>query len=138
MRRTVTIELPIRNINRTTGTLLGHEVTRAWKGAGLPDATIDITFKGSAGNSFGAFVPAGIQMRLVGDANDYVGKGVVGRTPHRPPGPRRPPFAAENQVIAGNVIGYGATGGEIFLRGQRRRALLRAQLRRTGGERGRR
>ncbi len=74
----VSIELPIRNINRTTGTLLGHEVTKVWKGAGLPDGTIDITFTGSAGQSFGAFVPAGIQMRLIGDANDYVGKGLSG------------------------------------------------------------
>ena len=112
----VKIELPIRNINRTTGTLLGHEVTKVWKGEGLPDATIDITFTGSAGNSFGAFVPAGIQMRLVGDANDYVGKGLSGGRLIVHPDPTAP-FAAENQVIAGNVIGYGATGGEIFLRG---------------------
>ncbi len=112
----VTIELPIRNVNRTVGTLLGHEVTKVWKGAGLPDGTIDIRFTGSAGNSFGAFLPAGITMRLTGDANDYVGKGLSGgRLVVRPP--IEAPFVAEDQVIAGNVIGYGATGGEIFLRG---------------------
>ena len=112
----VRIELPIRNVHRTVGTLLGHEVTKVWKGAGLPDGTIDITFTGSAGQSFGAFVPAGITMRLLGDANDYVGKGLSGgRLVVRPP--ESSPFVAEDQIIAGNVIGYGATGGEIFLRG---------------------
>ena len=112
----VKIQSPIRNINRTTGTLLGHEVTKVWKGAGLPDGTIDIVFTGSAGQSFGAFVPPGIQMRLVGDTNDYLGKGLSGGRLIVHPDPRAP-FAAENQVIAGNVIGYGATAGEIFLRG---------------------
>jgi glutamate synthase (NADPH/NADH) large chain len=112
----VSIELPIRNVNRTVGTLLGHEVTKVWRGAGLPDGTIDITFEGSAGQSFGAFLPAGITMRLFGDANDYVGKGLSGgRLIIRPP--ETSPFVAEDQVIAGNVIAYGATGGEIFLRG---------------------
>jgi len=112
----VTIDLPIRNVNRTVGTLLGHEVTKVWKGAGLPDGTIDISFTGSAGNSFGAFLPAGITMRLTGDANDYVGKGLSGgRLIVRPAADA--PFVAEDQVIAGNVIAYGATGGEIFLRG---------------------
>jgi glutamate synthase (NADPH/NADH) large chain len=113
----VSIAMPIRNINRTTGTLLGHEVTKVWKGAGLPDGTIDITFDGSAGQSFGAFVPAGIQMRLVGDTNDYLGKGLSGGRLIVHPHPDAP-FEAENQVIAGNVIAYGATGGEIFLRGK--------------------
>ncbi|HSH12000.1 MAG TPA: glutamate synthase subunit alpha, partial [Ilumatobacter sp.] len=95
---------------------LGHEVTKVWKGAGLPDGTIDISFTGSAGNSFGAFLPAGITMRLHGDANDYVGKGLSGgRLVVRPPAESR--FVAEDQVIAGNVIGYGATSGEIYLRG---------------------
>ncbi len=112
----VTIELPIRNVNRTTGTLLGHEVTKRWKGDGLPDGTIDVSFTGSAGQSFGAFLPAGITLRLEGDANDFVGKGLSGgRLIVRPP--RTAPFVAEDNVIAGNVIGYGATGGEIFLRG---------------------
>ncbi len=112
----VSIDLPVRNVNRTVGTLLGHEVTKRWKGAGLPDGTIDITLTGSAGQSLGAFVPAGIQIRLVGDANDYVGKGLSGGRliVHPHPFSR---FVAEEQIMAGNVIGYGATGGEIFLRG---------------------
>ena len=112
----VEIALPIRNVNRTVGTLLGHEVTKAWKGAGLPDDTIKIEFTGSAGQSFGAFVPKGITMRLVGDTNDYLGKGLSGgKLIVRPP--ESSPFVAEDQVIAGNVIGYGATSGEIYLRG---------------------
>ena len=114
--RPVRLELPIRNVNRTVGTMLGYEVTRRWGGEGLPDNTIDISFDGSAGQSFGAFLPRGITLRLAGDANDYLGKGLSGgRLVVRPPATA--PFAAEEQVIAGNVIGYGATGGEIFLRG---------------------
>ncbi len=113
----VTIDLPIRNVNRTVGTLLGHEITKRWGGAGLPEGTIDITLTGSAGQSFGAFVPAGIQMRLVGDANDYLGKGLSGGRLIVQPHPFAP-FVAEENVIAGNVIAYGATGGEIFLRGR--------------------
>ncbi len=112
----VAIDLPVRNVNRTVGTLLGHEVTKKWRGAGLPDGTIDITLTGSAGQSLGAFVPAGIQIRLVGDANDYVGKGLSGGRIIVHPHPFSP-FVAEDQVVAGNVIAYGATGGEIFLRG---------------------
>ncbi len=112
----VAIDLPIRNVNRTVGTLLGHEVTKRWRGAGLPDGTIEITLTGSAGQSFGAFVPTGIEMRLVGDANDYLGKGLSGGRLIVHPHPAAP-FVAEEQVIAGNVIAYGATGGEIFLRG---------------------
>ncbi len=112
----VSIDLPVRNVNRTVGTLLGHEVTKKWKGAGLPDGTIDITLTGSAGQSLGAFVPAGVQIRLVGDANDYVGKGLSGGRVIVHPHPFAP-FVAEDEIIAGNVIGYGATGGEIFLRG---------------------
>jgi glutamate synthase (NADPH/NADH) large chain len=112
----VRLELPIRNVNRTVGTMLGYEVTRRWGGQGLPDGTIDISFTGSAGQSFGAFLPRGITLRLEGDANDYVGKGLSGgRIIVRPPAAS--PFAAAEQVIAGNVIGYGATSGEIFLRG---------------------
>ncbi len=112
----VKIDLPIRNVNRTVGTLLGHEVTKRWGGAGLPDATIDITLTGSAGQSFGAFVPAGVQLRLIGDSNDYLGKGLSGGRLIVHPHPFAP-FVAEQNVIAGNVIAYGATGGEIFLRG---------------------
>ena len=112
----VTIDLPIRNVNRTVGTLLGHAITKKWRGDGLPDGTIDISFTGSAGQSFGAFVPRGVTLRLHGDANDYLGKGLSGgRIVVRPPDGSR--FVAEENVIAGNVIGYGATGGEIYLRG---------------------
>jgi glutamate synthase (NADPH/NADH) large chain len=112
----VHLELPIRNVNRTVGTLLGSHVTRRWGGAGLPDDTITIDFTGSAGNSFGAFLPRGITLRLHGDANDYVGKGLSGgRIIVRPP--EGAAFVPEENIIAGNVIAYGATGGEIFLRG---------------------
>jgi glutamate synthase (NADPH/NADH) large chain len=107
---------PIMNVNRTVGTMLGNAVTRRWAGAGLPDDTISIDFNGSAGQSFGAFVPKGITLRLAGDANDYVGKGLSGgRIVVRPDSATS--FAAEDNVIAGNVIGYGATSGEIYLRG---------------------
>jgi glutamate synthase (NADPH/NADH) large chain len=106
----------IRNVDRTVGTILGHVVTKATKGAGLPDDTIDITLTGTAGQSFGAFLPKGITLRLVGDANDYVGKGLSGGRLIVAPAPEAT-FAAEDQIIAGNVIGYGATSGEILLRG---------------------
>jgi glutamate synthase (NADPH) large chain len=112
----VHLEMPVRNVNRTVGTMLGHEVTRKWGADGLPENTIDITLTGSAGQSFGAFVPRGITLRLVGDANDYVGKGLSGgRITVRPPAESS--FAAEEQIIAGNVILYGATSGEAFIRG---------------------
>lgn len=109
----------IANVNRTVGTMLGHEVTKAYGGQGLPDGTIDITFAGSAGNSFGAFVPAGITLRVSGDANDYVGKGLSGgRIVIRPPDDVPDSFVAEHNIIAGNVIMFGAVSGEVFLRGQ--------------------
>ncbi|MGQ0431719.1 MAG: glutamate synthase large subunit [Microthrixaceae bacterium] len=114
----VEIDLPIRNVNRTVGTLLGHEVTKRYKGDGLPDDTIQVRFTGSAGQSFGAFVPRGITLSLEGDANDYVGKGLSGgRLILRPPTDAHPSFVAEHNVIAGNVMLYGATGGEAFVRG---------------------
>ncbi len=114
----VRLEFPIRNVNRTVGTMLGHEVTKRYGGLGLPDDTIDITFTGSAGQSFGAFVPKGVTLRLHGDANDYLGKGLSGgRLVVRPPLDANPAFVAEENVIAGNVILYGATAGEVFLRG---------------------
>jgi glutamate synthase (NADPH) large chain len=112
----VRLELPIRNVNRTVGTMLGYEVTRRWGGEGLPPDTITVSLVGSAGQSFGAFLPRGITLRLCGDANDYLGKGLSGGRLIAYPAADSP-FEAENQVIAGNVIGYGATGGEIFLRG---------------------
>ncbi|MDE3085170.1 MAG: glutamate synthase large subunit, partial [Acidobacteriota bacterium] len=115
--RPVSMELPIVNGDRTVGTLLGYEITRRRGAAGLPEGTIDLTFRGSAGQSFAAFVPAGVTMRLYGDANDYLAKGLSGgRVVLRPP--ESAPFAAEDQIIAGNVILYGATSGEAFLRGQ--------------------
>ena len=111
----VRTEIAVRNVNRTVGTMLGHHVTRAWA-EGLPDNTIELTMTGSGGQSFGAFLPAGITMQLFGDANDYVGKGLSGgRIVVRPA--REARLVAEENVIAGNVIGYGATTGEIYLRG---------------------
>ena len=107
----------VTNVNRTVGTLLGYEITRRHGAAGLPEGTIDLTFHGSAGQSFGAFMPKGVTMRLLGDSNDYLGKGLSGgRIIVRPPD--ESPFAAEDNIVAGNVILYGATAGEIFLRGQ--------------------
>ncbi len=115
--RPVRLELPIRNVNRTVGTMLGYEVTRRWGGEGLPPDTITVAFTGSAGQSFGAFLPRGITLRLTGDANDYLGKGLSGGRLVVAPAADSP-FDAETQVVAGNVIGYGATAGEIFLRGK--------------------
>jgi glutamate synthase (NADPH/NADH) large chain len=112
----VRAQVSIRNVNRTVGTILGHEVTKKYGGEGLPEGTIDLTFIGSAGQSFGAFVPRGMTLRLEGDANDYVGKGLSGgRIVVRPD--RSATFEANEQIIAGNVIAYGATRGEIFIRG---------------------
>ncbi|MGI8887705.1 MAG: glutamate synthase large subunit [Nocardioidaceae bacterium] len=112
----VRAQFEVRNINRTVGTILGHTVTKHHRD-GLPDGLIDLTFTGSAGQSFGAFLPRGITLRLEGDANDYVGKGLSGgRIVVRPD--RRARFVAEDHIVAGNVIAYGATSGEVFLRGQ--------------------
>ena len=115
-RRTV-LDRPIRNVHRAVGTMLGSEVTRRHGGAGLPDGTISLTFRGSAGQSFGAFVPRGITMTLVGDANDYLGKGLSGGMLMVRP-PEASPFRAEDHIIAGNVVLYGATSGTAFIRGQ--------------------
>ncbi|TDC89652.1 glutamate synthase large subunit [Saccharopolyspora aridisoli] len=115
--RPVRLQLPVRNVNRTVGTLLGAEVSRRFGGDGLPDDTIHVELEGSAGQSLGAFLPAGVTLDMVGDANDYVGKGLSGGRIVVRPDPKSA-FRAEDQVIAGNVIGYGATSGEIFLRGQ--------------------
>jgi glutamate synthase (NADPH/NADH) large chain len=112
----VRIDLPVRNVNRTVGTMLGAEVTRRFGGEGLPEGTIDITLHGSAGQSLGAFIPRGIAIRLYGDSNDYVAKGISGgRVVVRPD--EKATFKSGENVIAGNVIGYGATSGEIFIRG---------------------
>jgi glutamate synthase (NADPH/NADH) large chain len=112
----VRARLAVRNVNRTVGTMLGHEVTKAYGADGLPDDTIDLTLTGSAGQSFGAFLPRGITLRLEGDANDYVGKGLSGGRIVIAPD-RAATFVAQEQIIAGNVICYGATSGELFVRG---------------------
>jgi glutamate synthase (NADPH) large chain len=112
----VRLELPVRNVNRTVGTMLGSELTRRWGSEGLPDDTIQVELTGSAGQSLGAFLPSGITLRLRGDANDYLGKGLSGGRIIAAPDSAAP-FAADHNVIAGNVIGYGATSGELLLRG---------------------
>jgi glutamate synthase (NADPH/NADH) large chain len=112
----VRAQIRIRNVNRTVGTMLGSELTRRWGAEGLPPDTIDITFTGSAGQSFGAFTPRGMTLRLEGDANDYLGKGLSGATLVIRPDAAAP-FTASEQIIAGNVIAYGATDGKIFARG---------------------
>ncbi|AVP66513.1 glutamate synthase large subunit [Prescottella equi] len=114
----VAFESEITNVNRTVGTMLGHEVTKAYGAEGLPDNTIDITFTGSAGNSFGAFVPKGMTLRLHGDANDFVGKGLSGgRIVVRPPLKTAEGFVPEDNIIGGNVLLFGATAGEALVRG---------------------
>jgi glutamate synthase (ferredoxin) len=113
----VSLELPIRNVNRTVGTILGSELTRRHGGAGLPDDTITLQFTGSAGQSFGAFVPRGITLTLEGDSNDYVGKGLSGGKIIVYP-PRTATFVPEENILIGNVALYGATGGRAFFRGR--------------------
>jgi glutamate synthase (ferredoxin) len=112
----VVLDLPIRNVNRTVGTMLGSELTRRYGHTGLPDDTIDITFHGSAGQSFGAFLPAGITLRLEGDANDYIGKGLSGGKIIVYP-PKDASFVPEENIVIGNVALYGATSGAAFFRG---------------------
>ena len=115
-RKPVKLDLPIRNINRTAGTILSSEVTRRYGAAGLPDGTIQITFTGTAGQSIMAFGVPGVTVTVEGDVNDYCGKGLSGgRVIVRPA--RNAGFKAEDNVIAGNVVGYGATSGEIYIRG---------------------
>ncbi|MEU7612153.1 glutamate synthase large subunit [Micromonospora sp. NPDC049204] len=122
----VRVEVAVRNEHRSVGAMLGGEVTRRFGGAGLPEDTIEFVLHGTAGQSFGAFLPRGVTLRLHGDANDYVGKGLSGGRlvvrpdaaapfldPDAAPGQR-----AEDQIIAGNTILYGATAGEVFLRGR--------------------
>ena len=112
----IALEYSINNTNRTVGTMLGYEVTKRFGAIGLPDATIKLHFKGSAGQSFGAFIPNGIELHLEGDSNDYLGKGLSGGRIIVHPD-KRARFVAHENVIAGNVIGYGATSGEIFISG---------------------
>ncbi|MGE3277849.1 MAG: glutamate synthase large subunit [Vicinamibacterales bacterium] len=112
----VALEFPIRNTDRTVGTMLGSEITRRHGGAGLPPDTVRIRFTGSAGQSFGAFIPRGLTLALEGDANDYVGKGLSGGSLAVFP-PAAATFVAEENIIVGNVSLYGATSGEAFIRG---------------------
>ncbi len=112
----VTLHVPVRNANRTVGTMLGYEITKRYGGDGLPDDTIRVHFEGSAGQSFGAFVPRGVTLCLEGDANDFWGKGLSGgRLMVYPPDAAT--FRAEDNVIIGNVALYGATSGEAYVRG---------------------
>jgi glutamate synthase domain-containing protein 2/glutamate synthase domain-containing protein 1/glutamate synthase domain-containing protein 3 len=124
-RRAVELEWRIQNKHRTVGTMLGSEISRRFGEKGLPDDFISITFHGTAGQSFGAFIPNGLTMRLLGDANDYVGKGLSGGKIILQPASIQAStqastqkFVAEENVIAGNTILYGATSGEAYLRGK--------------------
>lgn len=112
----VDIILPIRNVNRTVGTLLGYEISKRYGAEGLPEDTIRIHFTGSAGQSFGAFLPKGVSLTLEGDANDYIGKGLSGGKLIVYP-PRQATFVPEENILIGNVALYGATGGEAYFRG---------------------
>jgi glutamate synthase (ferredoxin) len=112
----VSLTLPIRNVNRTVGTMLGYHVTKKYGGDGLPDDTIRLQFSGSAGQSFGAFLPRGITMTLEGDSNDYIGKGLSGGKIIVYP-PKSSRFVAEENILVGNVALYGATSGEAYFRG---------------------
>ena len=114
--RKVHSRLPIRNVNRVVGTIVGYEISKLHGLEGLPDDTITLDFVGSAGQSFGAFAPRGLTLRLEGDANDYVGKGLSGGKIIIQPSPESD-FAAEKNMIIGNVALYGATGGEVYIRG---------------------
>ncbi|GAA4906205.1 glutamate synthase large subunit [Tessaracoccus lubricantis] len=109
--------LPVRNVDRTVGTMLGHHVTRVTEGVGLEPGTIDFTLTGTGGQSFGAFLPRGVTLRLVGDSNDYFGKGLSGGRLIVTP-PSDVSFDPAEQIVAGNVIAYGATSGQLFLRGR--------------------
>jgi glutamate synthase (NADPH/NADH) large chain len=113
---TVELAYPISNVDRSVGTMTGSLISRVAGRDGLPADTVDITFTGSAGNSFGAFVPKGMTMTLVGDANDYVGKGLSGGTIAIRPDARDGALGP-HQTIAGNVLGFGGVSGELFIRG---------------------
>src|SRR5439155_17069451 len=114
IQQPVEFDLPIRNANRTTGTMLSGEVAKRYGLAGLPEDTIKIHFRGSAGQSFGAFLAHGITLTLEGDANDYLGKGISGGKIIVYP-PRESTFVAHENILAGNTMLYGATSGEVYL-----------------------
>jgi glutamate synthase domain-containing protein 3 len=115
-RKSTRLAMPIRNVHRTVGAILSNRIAKRWGGAGLPDGTIDITLTGSAGQSFGAFLAPGVTLRLIGDANDYLGKGLSGGRiiVQTPP---NSPFDPKENVIVGNTLLYGATSGEVFING---------------------
>jgi glutamate synthase domain-containing protein 3 len=112
----VSIDMPIRNINRTVGTMLSHEIAKRYGHAGLADDTIHVRFAGSAGQSFGAFLARGVTLDLIGDTNDYAGKGMSGGRISVQPSPKFRGEATEN-IITGNVALYGAISGEAYFRG---------------------
>ncbi len=112
----VSATFAIRNVHRTVGTMLGGEIARRYGSAGLPDETIHFKFHGSAGQSFGAFVPKGMTLELEGDSNDYLGKGLSGGRIIAYP-PKTSSFLPEESILVGNVVLYGATSGEVFLNG---------------------
>ena len=114
--QSVSLEFPIRNTDQAVGTMLGHEITKRFGAEGLADSTIKLTLRGSAGQSFGAFMPRGLKLTLIGDSNDYVGKGLSGGTIVVRPD-EASSFPAEENIIAGNVIGYGATSGSMYISG---------------------
>lgn len=116
-RRKVSLGVQIRNTDRSVGAMLSGKVTALYGGAGLPEDCITVTFTGAAGQSFGAFLCPGLTFRLEGDANDYLGKGLSGGKIIVTPSPESL-FSAEDNIIAGNTIGYGATGGQMFINGQ--------------------
>jgi glutamate synthase (NADPH/NADH) large chain len=112
----VKINLPVTNINRVVGTMLSHQIAKKWGAAGLPEDTVHIKLNGSAGQSLGAFLSSGVTIEVEGDANDFIGKGLSGgRIVVYPP--RQSSFAAEDNILVGNVVLYGATSGEAFFRG---------------------
>ena len=116
-QKAVKAEFLIKNTDRTTGTILSNEITKKYKAAGLPDNTIHFKFKGTAGQSFGAFNTAGVTLELEGDANDYFGKGLSGARLIIYP-PKQATYVPEENIIIGNVAFYGATSGEAFIRGK--------------------
>ncbi|HWE85446.1 MAG TPA: glutamate synthase large subunit [Terracidiphilus sp.] len=115
-KKQVKAAFPIRNVHRTVGAMLGGEIARRYGSAGLPEGTIHFKFNGSAGQSFGAFVPSGVTLELEGDSNDYLGKGLSGGRIIAYP-PRTSPFLPEESILVGNVVLYGATSGEAYLNG---------------------
>jgi glutamate synthase domain-containing protein 3 len=116
-RASLALAMPIRNIHRTVGTRISGMVAKKHGAKGLPDDTLSFKFIGTAGQSFGAFLSSGMTLTLEGDANDYVGKGMAGGRIIIYPN-RKSVFKAEDNIIAGNVLLYGATGGQIYIRGK--------------------